>query len=95
MKKKKDNSWVLNPNEVATSMHGFSSGQKGQFDRKLKTTSQTIFLTHKSTGIKVKGEIPEGNYSKKEMQQKVLVLKNTLFKKLEKLVAKQLHIKGL
>ncbi len=76
-------------------MHGSSIGKSGQFERKLKTTSSKIFLTHVPTGAKVEGEVPPGNYSKKEMQQKREILKKSLFNELEQLVAKNLGIKGL
>ncbi len=73
---------------------GYSRGKSGQFERKLKTTSCSIFLAHLPTGITVEGEIPDGNYSKKEMQQKREDLKHSLFQELERQVAKKLHIKG-
>lgn len=85
---------MIDPQEVTWGMHSSSSGKSGQFERKLKTTSCTVFLTHVPTGIKVEGEIPSGNYSKKEMQQKREALKQELFIKLEKQVANKLRIKG-
>ncbi|WP_139209146.1 hypothetical protein [Aquisalimonas asiatica] len=95
MSKKQDKKkWRLNPAEVSMGMNGLNSGRPGQFERKLKTTSAVVFLTHLPTGIKVEGEVPPGNYSKKEMQQKRAELKQELFLKLEVLVAKKLNIKG-
>ncbi len=94
MGKKSNDKWSLNPQEVSAGTHGSSSGKTGQFARKLKTTSCTVFLVHEPTGIKVEGEVAPGNYSKKEMQQKRHELQHSLFKKLEQQVAKKLNIKG-
>jgi len=94
MGKKTKQEWHLDPEEVSCGLHGSSSGKSGQFERKLKTTSSTIFLTHEPTGLRVEGEVPPGNYSKKEMQKEREILKNTLFQELEWLVAKQLKVKG-
>lgn len=94
MSKKQATKWSLDPNEVTWGMHGSSSGKSGQFERKLKSTSSTVFLTHLPTDTKVEGEVPDGNYSKKEMQQKREQLRQALFGQLENLVAKKLGIKG-
>lgn len=89
MSKKKAEKWRLDPAEVTWGMHGTSSGKSGQFERKLKTTSSTVFLTHMPTGLRVEGQVPAGNYSKKEMQKKREQLKQSLHLELEQLVAKQ------
>jgi protein subunit release factor A len=94
MSKKQKNKWSLNPQEVSMGMGSSSSGKTGQFSRVLKTTSCTVSLTHEPTGTKVEGEIPSGNYSKKDMQQKREELQQSLFIQLERLVAKKLNIKG-
>lgn len=94
MSKKKSAIWRLDPAEVTGGMHGLSSGKSGQFERKLKTTSSTVFLTHMPTGLRVEGQVPAGNYSKKEMQQKREHLKQSLHLQLEQLVAKHLKLKG-
>lgn len=36
-------------------MYGSSSGKSGQFERKLKTASTTVFLAHEPTGTRVEG----------------------------------------
>ncbi len=95
MTKKAKKEWHLNPEEVSWGMQGSSSGKGGQFERKLKITSSKIYFTHEPTGIRVEGEVPLGNYSKKEMQQKRNELKQFLFQELERQVAKKLKIKGL
>lgn len=94
MHKKKTARWQLNPEEVSWGMNSSSSGKTGQFERKMKTTRCTLFMTHQPTGIRVEGEIPAGHYSKKEMQQKRDALMQTLFQALERLVAKRLKIRG-
>jgi protein subunit release factor A len=86
--------WSLNPKEISCGMNNSSSGKTGQFARMLKTTSSTIFLTHTPTNIMVQGEVPVGNYRKKEMPQKRTLVEQSLFKQLENLVAKKLNIKG-
>ena len=91
-KKKSREKWKLDPRDVACSFEGSSSGKTGQFERKLKVTSCEVSLVHTPTLVKVEGEIPEGHYSKKEMQQKRQLMKETLFIELEKLVARKLSI---
>lgn len=93
-KKIRKNVWSLNSDEVSYGMHVSSSGKSGHFQRRLKTTSSRIFLTHEPTKIQVEGDIPPGNYSKREMQQKRNILKQLLFLELERKVAKKLKIKG-
>jgi hypothetical protein len=94
MSKKIKKEWRLNPQEVSCGMHSSSSGKTRQFERKLKTTSSYIFITHEPTGIRVEGEIPLGHYSKKEMQQMREALKQSLFTELERKVAAKLRVKG-
>jgi protein subunit release factor A len=94
MSKNAKQKWSLDRADVSYGQWGSSSGKTGQFERKLKKTSSTIFLTHTPTGIRVEGEVPPGNYSKKEMQKKRGELKESLFLKLENMVAEHLGISG-
>ncbi len=94
MKRKTKQKWHLDPKEVTGGIHGSSSGKTGIFERKLKITGSTVFLTHMPTGIEVEAEVPPGHYSKKEMQQKREALKESLFRELEDRVAKVLKVKG-
>ena len=94
MSKSKKNKWRLNPKEVTWGWNGSTSGKSGQFERRLKLTSCRMTLTHTPTEISVKGEVPEGHYSKKAMQQNRKKLVQSLFLELEGLVAKKLKIKG-
>jgi hypothetical protein len=93
-KKSKSKAWHLNPDEVSCGWHSSSTGKSGIFERKFKTTSRQVFLSHDLTDTKVEGEIPAGNYSKKEMQKKTKELEEILFSELELKVAKKLKIKG-
>lgn len=92
MNKKDKSKWSLNPGEVSSGFTSSSSGVSGQFHRKLKTTSCTMTLSHEITGLSITGEIPAGNYSKKEMQQLRENLYIKLFADLERQVAKKLRI---
>ena len=65
MSKKESKKWSLDSQEVSWGMNGSSSGKPGQFERKLKTTSSSVFLTHVPTGVKVEGEVPSGSYCQK------------------------------
>ena len=94
MAKKKKQEWKLDWADIDWGGGSSSCGKSGQFERKLKTTSCNIFLIHKPTGIRVKDEVPPGNYSKKEMMQLRDNLKQSLFLKLEYEVAKKLKISG-
>jgi len=94
MGKKKKQEWKLDWADIDWGGGGSSSGKSGQFERKLKTTSCDIFLIHRPTGIRVEGEVPPGNYSKNDMREKRENLKQSLFLKLEKEVAKKLKISG-
>jgi hypothetical protein len=91
MSKKERPKWALNPNEA---LNGFTGSTSGQFQRKLKTTSCCVTLSHELTGISITGQIPTGNYSKKEMQQLRASLYIKLFSDLERQVGKKLKIAG-
>ncbi len=94
MRKNKSQKWKLDWADIECGGGSSSSGKSGQFERKLKITSCEIFLIHKPTGTRVEGEVPPGNYSKKEMKQKRENLQQSLLVKLESEVAKKLKIRG-
>lgn len=94
MAKKRAALWALNPDDLSWGWHGASSGKRGQFARQLKTTSASVFVTHRPTGIRVEGQIPDGHYSKQQMQARREQLARQLVSELEQKVAQQLHIKG-
>jgi hypothetical protein len=93
---KKRNKWSLNQEEVQ--MYGGSSNIGGRKNpsqsRALDTTSLEWNLIHVPTGEKVYGEVPSGNYSKKEMKKLHEQLLEKLFKELEAKVAKKLRAPG-
>lgn len=90
----KKDKWKLSWDDVSCGMHGSSSGKTGQFERKLKVTSSTVYLIHKTTGTRVEGIIPPGHYSKKEMQKLRQKLAEQLFEELQNQLAKKLGISG-
>lgn len=62
--------------------------------RRADTRRMQLTATHHPTGIAVSEEIPEGHYSRKEMQRLRRDLEPTLLAKLEKAVAAHLRIPG-
>ena len=87
MAKKRAALWALDPDDLSWGWHGASSGKRGQFARQLKTTSASVFVTHRPTGIR-------GHYSKQQMQARREQLARQLVSELEQKVAQQLRIKG-
>ena len=86
--------WKLDKGGVTADWSTSSSGKSGQFSRRLKVTSARLTLTHASTGLSVKGEIPDGQYSKKEMRKLQEELYDRLFRTLEENVGKHLRVPG-
>jgi len=72
----------INLKDTSFGWWGSSSGKSGSFARKQKITECQATLTHKPTGISVRGEIAPGHYSKKEMQTMRKNLQNELLEKL-------------
>lgn len=95
IKKKK---WELNKSDVGMSTSSSSrsgrSGSLSRSSRKVDTRSLKVTLRHVPTGVEVSKEIPEGNYSKKEMQKQKNEVATELQEKLEDAVAKILRIPG-
>ncbi len=72
-----------------------SSGRRrARGSRALDTSDLSYELTHEPTGIKVRGEIVSGNYSRKEMAKLKDDLHKELLARLEKEVANFLRIAG-
>lgn len=86
--------WKLDPAEVGKGWGSSSSSKSGQFSRRLKVTSATLTLVHIPTGLEVKGEVPAGNYSKKEMRRLREELYARLFSVLAQKVGKHLRAPG-
>jgi len=87
-------SWNLNSKDI--SLYGGSSTtsirKNNRQDRSIDLKGAEINLVHKPTKLEVKGIIPKGNYSKKEMVQLKDSLYKSLFIELENKVAKHLKI---
>lgn len=97
MPKSKKDKWQLPRDEVT--WHGGGSTLTNR--KKLSTASRAVdvrschfTLVHSPTGIEVSGEVPKGNYSKKQMQQKKNILFAQLCEQLEQKVARHLRLPG-
>ncbi len=87
--------WKLPPSEVNESWLGSSSGRPlARSSRALASTGRSVTFRHVPTGLEVTGQIPTGNYAKKEMQCLTQDLRIRLWKELEDLVAARLRIRG-
>jgi hypothetical protein len=86
--------WQLDQNDVGGGWSTSSSTKSGQFSRRLKVTSARLTLTHLPTGLEVRGEVPDGHYSKKEMRKLREELYARLFLVLEEKVGKHLRAPG-
>ena len=96
MKRKKE-TWALNPDEVIWGGGGGSSGRRKHATRQGRMGSVTeakLHLIHVPTGIEVSGNVPPGRYSRSEMQVRRAELYETLFQKLENMVASHLNVPG-
>jgi len=70
------------------------SGGISMQSRKGRTTSPTMTLIHKPTGLKVVGSIPAGHYSRAEMIKERVQLRARLWAELEAEVSHALRIPG-
>jgi hypothetical protein len=86
--------WEMNREDVTWSGSASSTGKSGAMARKEKVTSASYELTHRPTGLTVRGEVPAGRYSKKEMRALKEKLFARLYKELEEKVARHLRIPG-
>ena len=93
---RRKSTWSLDPNEVTTTHHaGITRSRRrvGQ-SRALDSREVTVVLRHDPTGLEVSGLVPRGGYSRKELKQRCTELAETLYPRLESLVAKRLQIPG-
>jgi hypothetical protein len=87
--------WKLNPEDVGGGSSSGSGSRRGRYGRMYTVRcSYRRTMTHIPTGIEVTGEIPTGNYTKKQMRQLRQELEQKLFLELEAKVAKHLRIPG-
>lgn len=92
-----NNKWRMDPADVVLLGSSSSSGRRKHATKAGRANSVTgaeFELTHNPTGISVRGEIPRGEYSRREMQRLKEALYSELFVQLEGSVAKHLRIAG-
>ena len=72
MKKKKEETPSINWDEFLTGFTSTSMGRGGPVNKTSRSagiTSSNVSVIDKLTGLKESSQIPEGHYSRKEMQQ--------------------------
>jgi len=79
----------MNPRDISYAWGGSASAKhRKKRNRKCDLRSSRITLVHRPTGVEVSGEVPEGHYSKKEMQEKCDDMYHILLPTLEAKVRK-------
>jgi hypothetical protein len=85
----------LDPSEViSTSMTSHSQRKKARDSRANMRSGAEIILQHKPTGIEVRGSVPAGHYTRKEMQLLHQKLYDDLYAALEQAVARAMRMPG-
>jgi hypothetical protein len=92
------NATVLDPADVEVGFTGAASsprsGHRRRLSRALDLRAMTITVRHRPTGIVLRGDIPEGHYSKNEMRKLREALVERLMRELGLVVARQLRASG-
>lgn len=90
------NEWKLDMSEVSVKSAGGSWGghTKNTKSRAKFPTSAFIEVEHVPTKIILRGDIPEGYYTRNQMRDLIEKLKKTLLVELEKKVARALRVPG-
>ena len=88
--------FTLDPSEVISTGWAQHSGhrKKLRYSRAMMLSSAERTLRHAPTGIEVRGTLPSGHYSRKEMRLLHQRLYAELYAELEQAVAKALRIPG-
>ncbi len=89
--------WHLPESEVHCSGGGSTRTHRKKLthaSRAIDERSWRLKLVHAPTGVEVEGEVPMGNYSKKQMQEARERVYQELYRELEKRVAKHLRLPG-
>jgi hypothetical protein len=88
--------FTLDPSEVISTRWASHSGhrKKTHDSRATMLSGAEIILQHAPTGIEVRGALPSGHYSRKEMRLLQQKLYDELYTELEQAVAKALRIPG-
>lgn len=86
----------LDPSEVISTGFVQHSGhrKKTRDSRANMLSGGEILLQHKPTGIEVRGSLPPGHYTRKEMRRLHQKLYDELYAALEQAVAKALRMPG-
>ncbi len=95
MSKNSDTTWRLPMSEFSYEGSGSTSTHRKKLTKASRAVDSRAWqyrLVHEPSQLEVVGEIPEGNYSRKEMQQRRTDLWDKLFAELEKKVARHLKI---
>ncbi len=84
----------LDPSEVTYSGSSAHSGhrKKTRYSRAIMLSGAELVLQHRPTGIEVRGALPAGHYSRKEMRQLRQRLYEELYAALEQAVARVLRL---
>ena len=92
----KQETWKLDPADVTWGFYGSATSirRKRRLTREMDTRGMEVKLTHVPTGLEVTGNVPEGHYSKKAMQERRYELFGELFAELEARVARHLRVPG-
>lgn len=69
-------------------------GQRRRLSRALDLRAMAVTVHHRPTGVAVRGVIPEGHYSKREMRKLKEEMIEVLMRELEKVVARHLRAPG-
>lgn len=97
MGKKIKQKWQLPRHEVTWNGSGSTSTRRKKLSvasRAVDDRSWSFTLVHIPSGIEVRGEVPKGNYTQKQMQQEREKLLSQLWPQLELKVARYLRLPG-
>lgn len=89
--------FTLNQDEISWAWQGFRSRARKKLPRAsaaVDTSSWSLTLEHLPTGIEVRGEIPMGHYSNKQMKAEKEKLWEELQEQLRLVVANHLRLPG-
>lgn len=89
----KDSRFSLDPDDVGYLQ--ISPRSRGKPGAPITDTRSTVLtLTHRPTGLRVTGEVPESRYTNAQMNARQDALHQTLMADLTALVAKKLRLPG-
>ena len=89
--------FTLDPAEVTVSWTGSRTGRRTRVNRAsaaVDTSSWSLRLTHRPTGVEVQGEVPPGSYGNAQMKEAKEKLHQDLVERLLREVARHLRLPG-